>query len=167
MKPTHELGEILRAAAAIFDFTPNSPVLGFNKIIRDLVKRISKQLFGKIAGGEGGGLLGSGFDWLKTLILNASGGVYESPGLSAYSGSIVTRPTLFAKGAGLMGEAGAEAILPLMRNAEGKLGVSAGGQAGPTINVYVTGTDAPDVRRAAGQGARQALSALSGAKRYS
>lgn len=127
---------------------------------------LSKQIFGKAAGGEGGGLLGAGFDWLKSLAPNAKGGAYESPGLSAYSGSIVTRPTLFAKGAGLMGEAGPEAILPLMRNAEGKLGVSAGGQAGPTINVYVSGTNAPDVRRAAGQGAREALAALSGAKRY-
>lgn len=58
---------------------------------------------------------------------NANGGVYNTPGLSAYSGQIVSKPTLFpfARGAGLMGEAGPEAILPLRRGIDGKLGVIA------------------------------------------
>jgi|GEM_PF-3690859 len=60
---------------------------------------------------------------------NAKGNVYSSPGLSAYSGQIVDRPTIFpfAKGIGLMGEAGPEAILPLTRTAGGNLGVRAEG----------------------------------------
>ena len=37
---------------------------------------------------------------------------------------------------------------------------------GGTINVYVSSSNAPDVRRAAGQGAREALSAFAGAQRY-
>ncbi|EMG6580881.1 phage tail tape measure protein [Providencia huaxiensis] len=58
---------------------------------------------------------------------NANGGVYNTPGLSAYSGQVVSKPTLFpfARGAGLMGEAGPEAILPLRRGIDGKLGVIA------------------------------------------
>ncbi|MEQ5618166.1 phage tail tape measure protein [Providencia rettgeri] len=58
---------------------------------------------------------------------NANGGVYNTSGLSAYSGQIVSKPTLFpfARGAGLMGEAGPEAILPLRRGIDGKLGVIA------------------------------------------
>ncbi|MCG5371369.1 phage tail tape measure protein [Providencia rettgeri] len=61
------------------------------------------------------------------VTLNANGGVYNTPGLSAYSGQIVSKPTLFpfARGAGLMGEAGPEAILPLRRGIDGKLGVIA------------------------------------------
>lgn len=61
------------------------------------------------------------------LIPNAQGGVYRSPGLSAWSGQRVSRPTLFAfaHGAGLMGEAGPEGIFPLRRGADGKLGVVA------------------------------------------
>ncbi len=49
--------------------------------------------------------------------------------LSAYSNSIVDTPTYFAfaKGAGLMGEAGPEAIMPLTRAADGSLGVRAVG----------------------------------------
>lgn len=58
---------------------------------------------------------------------NAKGGVYNSSSLSAYSGQVVHTPTMFAfaKGAGLMGEAGPEGIFPLRRGADGKLGVVA------------------------------------------
>lgn len=69
---------------------------------------------------------------------NAKGGVYGSPSLSAYSGSVVDRPTFFkfAKGGslGVMGEAGAEAIMPLKRGPDGKLGVAATGGGGAQIN---------------------------------
>lgn len=56
----------------------------------------------------------------------ANGGVMSGPGISAYSSSIVDKPTIFpfAKGTGLMGEAGPEAIMPLQR-INGKLGVRA------------------------------------------
>ncbi|HWV11569.1 MAG TPA: phage tail tape measure C-terminal domain-containing protein, partial [Pseudomonas sp.] len=45
---------------------------------------------------------------------NANGGVYQSPSLSAYSGGVYNTPQLFAfaKGAGVFGEAGPEAIMP-------------------------------------------------------
>ncbi|EHZ7707824.1 phage tail tape measure protein [Salmonella enterica] len=67
-----------------------------------------------------------------SVIPNADGGVYRSAGLSQYSGSIVNRPTFFAfaRGAAVMGEAGPEAILPLRRGADGKLGVVAAAAAG-------------------------------------
>lgn len=60
-------------------------------------------------------------------VANANGGVYNSASLNAYSGQIVHKPTMFAfaKGAGLMGEAGPEGIFPLRRGADGKLGVIA------------------------------------------
>lgn len=76
-------------------------------------------------------------------VSNADGGVYNSTSLSAYSGQIVHKPTMFAfaKGAGLMGEAGPEGIFPLRRGADGKLGVIAkmpnqGG--GVTQNYHIT-----------------------------
>lgn len=79
---------------------------------------------------------------MSPIIPNANGGVYSSPSLSAYSGTIVDRPTYFAfaKGGGVMGEAGPEAILPLRRGANGKLGVVAsgvggGGNGGITVNM--------------------------------
>ncbi len=77
------------------------------------------------------------------MFLNAKGGVYASPSLSAFSGQIVSNPTLFAfaRGAGLMGEAGPEAIMPLKRGADGSLGVraiGAGQQPAAAPNVYIT-----------------------------
>ncbi|QYW02488.1 tape measure protein [Stenotrophomonas phage Silvanus] len=73
--------------------------------------------------------------------VNAKGGVYSSPSLSAYSNQVhnTPQPFLFAKGAGIFGEAGPEAIMPLTRGADGKLGVQASGAAGGndiTVNVY-------------------------------
>lgn len=70
-----------------------------------------------------------------SVIPNADGGVYRSAGLSQYSGSIVNRPTFFAfaRGAAVMGEAGPEAILPLRRGINGKLGVAAAGAGGMTM----------------------------------
>lgn len=60
---------------------------------------------------------------------NAKGNVYDSPSLSAYSNGVFQTPQLFAfaKGAGIFGEAGPEAIMPLTRAADGSLGVRAVG----------------------------------------
>ncbi|ATT79681.1 phage tail tape measure protein [Salmonella enterica subsp. enterica serovar Montevideo str. CDC 07-0954] len=86
-----------------------------------------------------------------SVIPNADGGVYRSAGLSQYSGSIVNRPTFFAfaRGAAVMGEAGPEAILPLRRGANGKLGVVAAGSGGmtmfaPQYHIAITNTG-PDL----------------------
>lgn len=73
----------------------------------------------------------------------AKGAVFPgAAGLSAYSGSVVDKPTpfYFARGAGVMGEAGMEGIFPLERGADGKLGVKAiGGYGGGiAVNVNVT-----------------------------
>ncbi|ENN1951776.1 phage tail tape measure protein, partial [Escherichia coli] len=77
-----------------------------------------------------GGFFGSIGNWLGGAVANAKGGIYTSANLSAYSNSIVDTPTYFAfaKGAGLMGEAGPEAIMPLTRAADGSLGVRAVGR---------------------------------------
>lgn len=79
---------------------------------------------------------GSNINWSA----NAKGGVYDSPSLSAFSGQIVNSPTMFkfASGAGLMGEAGPEAILPLSRGSDGKLGVVAGGGMGGGVTINTT-----------------------------
>ena len=82
---------------------------------------------GGLFGGSAGGSTPSGSynSAASGLQLNAKGGAYASASLSAYSNSIVRSPTYFAfaKGAGLMGEAGPEAIMPLTRSADGSLGV--------------------------------------------
>jgi len=81
---------------------------------------------------------------ISSLIPSAKGNVFQSPGLSAYSGQIVNTPTTFAfaKGGGLMGEAGPEAIMPLTRAANGKLGVqSTGGSSNVQVIVNNNSTN--------------------------
>ena len=75
----------------------------------------------------------------------ASGKAFDgnSREITAFArGGIVDRPTLFgfAGGTGLMGEAGPEAIIPLMRGGDGKLGVKAHGLSGGGANVNVSTT---------------------------
>lgn len=87
---------------------------------------------------------------------SAKGNVFSGGNLSDYRNSIVSGPTFFthqaliskyAKGAGLMGEAGPEAVMPLVRTSGGNLGVRAEGTGNitPQINIQVinqTGTNA-------------------------
>ena len=76
-------------------------------------------------------------------LFNAKGNVFDQQGLvSAYAkGGVVDKPTFFRYGGmgklGILGEQGAEAILPLSRGSNGKLGVQASGGTGTVINVSV------------------------------
>ena len=114
-------------------------------------------LFGSLVGGIAGYFGGSAggaaastgtavSSYGSNFQFNAKGGVYDSPSLSAFSNGIVRNPTMFAfakGGAGIMGEAGPEAIMPLTRAPDGSLGVRAvGGGGGQSVSsapqVYIT-----------------------------
>lgn len=116
-----------------------------NSIISDLARIAARQAIGGIVGGLASGLGnlfgGSYTDTAKNMVnyipgvnFSAKGNVFSGGNISDYSNSIVSRPTVFsygsqlqpfARGAGLMGEAGREAILPLARTSGGNLGVYA------------------------------------------
>lgn len=110
---------------------------------------IMKYIVGPIMGFADGGIVGSvgtpasavGLDnWVGAKSIFGRGGVFNSGQLTAFaSGGIVNKPTLFpfASGVGLMGEAGAEAIMPLKRTSSGDLGVQAdgGGMTNITMNI--------------------------------
>jgi hypothetical protein len=84
------------------------------------------------------------------------------------AGGVVTGPTVFPlrTGTGLMGEAGPEAILPLARGADGRLGVQAGGSARPVqVTVNVSTPDVEGFRRSGGQIAAQMGRALARGQR--
>lgn len=85
-----------------------------------------------------GGLFGS-------LFANAKGNVISGGQITPFAaGGIVNSPVLFPMrgGTGLMGEAGPEAIMPLARGADGKLGVRGGG-GGTNVTINIS---TPDVQ---------------------
>lgn len=94
------------------------------------VSGLTKGLTSLFAGG--GSSLTSLIPGLSGLKLNARGDTYSHPSLSAYSNQVHTTPQtfLFARGAGMFAEDTPEAILPLIRDSLGNLGVrsSGGGQ---------------------------------------
>ncbi len=67
------------------------------------------------------------------------------------AGGVIGTPTYFpltGGGVGLAGEAGPEAILPLARGADGRLGVAgAGGARAATVNIQIVTPDADSFRR--------------------
>ncbi|MDW3568258.1 phage tail tape measure protein [Enterobacter asburiae] len=96
---------------------------------------------GSFFGGAAGASASTGTaisNYGSSFQFNAKGGVYDSPSLNAFSNGIVRNPTMFAfakGGAGIMGEAGPEAIMPLTRAPDGSLGVRAvGGGGGQSVS---------------------------------
>lgn len=93
-----------------------------------------------------GNLLGGGLQSLIQGILPfENGAAFSSGRVQAFAkGGVVSQATSFPMrgGMGLMGEAGPEAIMPLARGADGKLGVRGGG--GGSVNV-VMNISTPDV----------------------
>ena len=104
-----------------------------------IAKWITMKLIGLVGGLFGGGAsaplgFGGAGDPLGAggAFWNANGNAFAQNGIVPYAkGGVVNRPTMFkfANGGamqnGVMGEAGPEAIMPLKRGADGKLGVTA------------------------------------------
>ena len=101
--------------------------------------------FSSLLGGFGGGS-GIGF---------ASGGVF--PGgvpVPFAAGGVIQSPIAFPLGGGatgIAGERGAEAIMPLTRGSDGRLGIAGGGGSGNTITFNVQATDADSFARSQSQ----------------
>ena len=107
--------------------------------VLELVKLIAS-MWGGSVGADAAATTGTGASFAGYA---AKGWVGSSPTLSDYSNTVVNQPTpfYFAKGAsfGVMGEAGAEAIMPLSKGPDGTLGVKmhGGGGANVTVNTQV------------------------------
>lgn len=136
-------------------------------------------LFGSLGGLFGGGDATSAgstpsgaYSGAASGLKFAKGGVFDSPNLSHFSNSIISSPTMFkfAKGDGLMGEAGPEAVMPLTRTPNGTLGVrmvgttaAGGGEIHITQHINVSGNGDAALNRAMQEAARQG--AADGAKK--
>jgi phage-related minor tail protein len=129
------LEETLRAVALSFS----------NVALAAAMKPLQQGLSGALSSlmeGLGGGFAGQG----------------KAPPITAFAdGGIVSRPTFFGAGAGLglMGERGAEAIMPLARGPDGRLGVAANGAQrvtrAPPVHVTINTPDATSFQRSQAQ----------------
>lgn len=112
-------------------------------------------LIGKFFGGGGGSSVGSSASYAANdFIAAANGHAFSTSGVQAFAkGDIFNTPTAFrfAKGSGfangVMGEAGPEAVMPLRRGADGKLGVASAGGSTNVTHLNVTVQAAPNMSR--------------------
>ena len=95
-----------------------------------------------------GSMVGTGIQsLLGGMMPFAKGGAFSSGRVAAFArGGVVDGPTHFPMrgGVGLMGEAGPEAIVPLARGADGKLGIRSGGGSAGAVHVTMN-ISSPDV----------------------
>jgi phage-related minor tail protein len=121
----------------------------FGSVLQSLAMRLGKLALSaafKSGGGGLGGLFGSLFSKPGDPSADVSSSVTPFA-----EGGVIATPTFFPLGnrLGLAGERGAEAILPLARGADGRLGVRAGGSDGRplAVTVNVQTPDAASFRR--------------------
>ena len=103
--------------------------------LNQLITGLFSNLMGALGGGGGGMMTGGLF---------ANGAAFSGGRVTPFAnGGVVSKPTMFpmANGAGLMGEAGPEAVMPLRRLPSGRLGVeSQGGGGEPTVVNFAPST---------------------------
>ena len=111
-----------------------------------------------------GGLLAGGVNALVSSMMPFANGAPFSQGrvMPFAKGGVVSSPTNFPMrgGTGLMGEAGPEAIMPLSRGADGKLGVKAQGGQAVNITMNISTPDVAGFQRSQSQIAANVARAL-------
>ena len=133
---TNTLGDMTKLwandlARGLADAIVNAKDLG--DVLQSIAKQIASSALQKLIGGLFGGLF-------------ADGAAFAGGRVLAYAnGGVVSSPTIFPMktGMGLMGEAGPEAVMPLRRGSDGRLGVEAEGGGGTVINhFHISAVDA-------------------------
>ncbi|MGR3712263.1 MAG: phage tail tape measure protein [Shimia sp.] len=127
---------------------------------RAALKPVTDQVGGLISSAVGG-LVGS-------VLPFADGASFSQGRVRPFAqGGVVSGPVNFPMrgGMGLMGEAGPEAIMPLARGADGKLGVRSAGGAPVNVVMNISTPDVEGFRRSQGQMATQMSRALGRAQR--
>ena len=141
----------------IFDGMKLSDALkGIARSMADTAYNIAmKPIRDAVAGALSGGVNTA----MSNLTPFADGAAFSQGRVSAFAkGGVVSQPTRFPMrgGTGLMGEAGPEAIMPLTRGADGRLGVAAAGGGRPvSVNITVNTPDVAGFARSQGQIAAQ------------
>ena len=171
-----EVGDI---AASVGDTISQSLGSAFDRVIlrgenlsdvlRDVALQASRSVFDAALDPIADGIGSIASNALGSLFAAANGAVVAGGNVRPFArGGVVSGPTAFplTGGMGLMGEAGPEAILPLSRGADGRLGVSAGAGGAPiSVTVNVSTPDARSFQRSEAQIAGVMSRALARARR--
>lgn len=141
--------------------------------LKGVAKTIADTIYGiamKPVTNAAGGALAQGLAGVMGAFMPfAKGGAFAQGKVMPFAnGGVVAGPTQFPmrNGRGLMGEAGPEAIMPLARGPDGRLGVQAGGGGRPvTVVMNVTTPDVQGFQRSQSQIAAQVSRALARGQR--
>ncbi len=131
-------GDLVLEGAKLSDVLGNLAQQMIRSSFNQALAPVSNAISGAITGGLG------------NLFGSANGNAFVGGRQTAFAtGGIVNGPTVFPMrgGTGLMGEAGPEAIMPLSRGADGKLGVRGSAGSHVTVNMNITTPDADSFRR--------------------
>ena len=147
--------------------------LKLSDALKDVAKSMADTMFNTaikpVQNAVGGLFSNSVNSLLSNAMPFAKGGAFSQGQVMPFAkGGIVTQPTNFGmrNGTGLMGEAGPEAIMPLTRGADGRLGVQAAGGGRPvTVVMNISTPDVQGFRRSQSQIAAQAMRALARGQR--
>ncbi len=133
------IGRGLRKAfdGLVFDGLKLSEAL--SEVARSMGQSVYSAAMRPVQNAIGGAIANGMNSLLSGMFPFAQGGAFAQGRVMPFAkGGVVASPTSFAmrSGRGLMGEAGPEAIMPLARGADGRLGVQAAG-AGRAVNVVM------------------------------
>lgn len=150
----------------IFDGAKLSDALG--SVRESMVSTAYNAAIKPVTSGISGALADTVGGLMNNLLPFADGAPFSQGRVMPFAtGGIVSSTTPFGMrgGMGVMGEAGPEAIMPLARGPDGKLGVRGAGGGGQTIVMNISTPDVQGFRRTQGQIAAQMTRALSRGQR--
>jgi phage-related minor tail protein len=128
----------------------------FDSVLKSLALRLSNLSVGMALKPAIGSLFGSSNLSLGGTSNSTSGitggtGAEDAGSIQPFAkGGVIATPNFFPLGGsrlGVAGEAGPEAIMPLTRGADGRLGVAAAGGGAPNVTVNIATPDADSFRR--------------------
>ncbi|MDX5358752.1 MAG: phage tail tape measure protein [Rhodobacterales bacterium] len=151
----------------VFDGLKLSDAL--RQVAQSMVSSVYNTAMRPVQNAVGGAIANGVNSLLSGMMPFANGGAFSQGRVMPFAqGGVVTSPVAFPMrgGTGLMGEAGPEAIMPLARGADGRLGVVASG-GGRAVNVVmnITTPDAAGFQRSQSQIAAQMSRALARGQR--
>lgn len=131
----------LRNGGNAFDVFSSLATTALQKILDKLIEMaFVTPVLNAFTGGVGGAS-GGLFGFIGSLFGFKDGGAFQNGNVIPFAkGGVVNKPTIFPMangGTGLMGEAGAEAVMPLRRMSNGRLGVEASSENRKAVQVNI------------------------------